>query len=160
MNILMVASPYYVETLIDKETGAKSTVNHRLSEAVMLYNGRYTMMRDALELLPASIPPDHHEAVDLLWFDDSHEEQEALAEIADRYIVLAKADKVQPGQVPPWPDKESVLALKAKLTAAAVPVAALTAKATQADVRSAAMAHWRETARPPKEAAKEIELVC
>jgi hypothetical protein len=104
MNVIMVASPYYVETLIDAETGAVNTVIHRLSEAVMRYNGRYTMYRDCLALAAGEIVPDHGLAVDLLWFDASAEEQAALVAIRDAYAVLMEGEVEHVGEIPGgWP---------------------------------------------------------
>ncbi len=100
----MVASPYYVETITDKETGAKSDIKHRLSEATMLYNGRYTQRLDWLNLLSDEIVPDHGVAVDVLWFDASPEEQVALVEIRERYAVLQEQEVAYAGQIPDdWP---------------------------------------------------------
>ena len=104
MNVIMVASPYYVETITDAETGATSAVTHRLSEAVLLFNGRYTMMRDCLALVPDHIIPDHGLAIDLLWFDESPEEQRALVEIRAAYAVLLEGEVDYAGQATAdWP---------------------------------------------------------
>ena len=103
MNVIMVTSPYNVETFTDAETGATSVVTHRLSEAVMLYNGSYSMFRDCLALVPADIVPDHGLAVDLLWFDGTLEEQAALVAIRDAYAVLMEGE-ANVGQTPSdWP---------------------------------------------------------
>lgn len=145
MIAIIVASPYYVETVTDKETGAKSTVSHRLSEATMLYNGRYTGRLDWLNLVSDAIPPKHNKAVDVLWFDDTADERAALAEIKTKYIVLA-ANKAAPGVVPSaWEEKETIAALKTKLAAAGVPMVGVTN--TVRAVREKALAYWRENAK-------------
>ncbi len=99
----MVVSPYYVETVVD-DAGVESQITHRLAEATVLHNGRYTAYTDWLALPPDEITPDHGLAMSVIWFDDSAEEQAALAAMRERYAVLMEGEVNRVGQTPAdWP---------------------------------------------------------
>lgn len=104
MNVAMVVSPYYVETITDAETGVTSQVEHRLAEATVIHNGRYTAYTDWLALPPSEVVPDHGLALSVIWFDDSAEEQMALAAMRENYAVLMEGEVAHVGEIPgEWP---------------------------------------------------------
>ena len=103
MNVAMVVSPYYVETVTD-EAGVASQVKHRLAEATVIHDGRYTAYTDWLALPPAEIAPDHGLAVSVIWFDSSAEEQAALAAMRESYAVLMEGEVTHVSEIPSeWP---------------------------------------------------------